>query len=138
MPADPQTLRFPSGPLQLHGRLWHVSKEAPTALLLCGLGFHTFEYEPLGAELATAGWNVLAFDFRGHGRSPGARGRWTLEELAADARAALDVAADRAAGPMLLFGNSLGAMVGILTAARDERVHGVIAANTPRTPRTSC
>lgn len=131
MPETAETIRIPSGGLQLYGRLWHLSGEAPTILLLCGLGFHTFEYEPLGAALAAAGLNALAFDFRGHGHSGGPRGRWTLHELTADTRAALDVAASRSSGPMVLFGNSLGGMVAMLAAAVDERADGVVAANCP-------
>jgi len=127
--ADP--IRFRSGTLDLYGRLWHRAEDAPTILLLPGLGFHTFEYEPLGTALAAGGVNALAFDFRGHGRSGGPRGRRTLTELTADTRAALDEACRRSVGPMVLFGNSLGAMVAILTGTVDERVDGVVAANSP-------
>jgi pimeloyl-ACP methyl ester carboxylesterase len=127
--AEP--IRFRSGELDLYGRAWHVSEGAPTILLLPGLGSRTFEYEPLGAALAAGDVNALAFDLRGHHRSDCPQGRWTLAELTTDTRAALDVCCRCWTGPMVLFGNSLGAMVSILTSTVDERVDGVVAANSP-------
>lgn len=124
-------MTFRSGDFALHGRLRHRGTAAPTLVLLCGVGFHTFEYEPLANELAAAGLNVLSFDFRGHGRSCGPRGRWTLDELVADTRHAIDCARGRCDGPIALFGNSLGAMIAILAGSRDQRVVGVVAANCP-------
>src|SRR6266508_3544236 len=86
----PQDVTFPSSELGLHGRLQHGADDAPTLVLLCGVGFHTFEYEPLAACLAAGGFNSLSFDYRGHGRSDGPRGRWTLDQLVADSRHAID------------------------------------------------
>src|SRR5215218_7441662 len=86
MQGDPETVGFPSGELDLYGRLRHCADDAPTLVLLSGLGFHTFEYEPLAAHLAAAGCNSLNFDFRGHGRSGGRRGAWILDELACTSR----------------------------------------------------
>jgi alpha-beta hydrolase superfamily lysophospholipase len=131
MHGDAETISFRSGDLDLYGQLRHRADEAPTVVLLCGLGFHTFEYEPLATQLAAAGWNSLSFDYRGHGRSGGPRGRWTLDELVADCRHAVDFVSQRHSGPIGLFGNSLGAMVAILTGVRDDRLLGVVAANCP-------
>jgi alpha-beta hydrolase superfamily lysophospholipase len=124
-------VRFPSCELGLHGRLRHSADDAPTLVLLCGLGFHTFEYEPLAERLAAGGLNSLSFDYRGHGRSDGPRGRWTLDQLVADSRHAIDFVHRRYRGPVGLFGNSLGAMVALLTGISDDRVAGVAAANCP-------
>jgi alpha-beta hydrolase superfamily lysophospholipase len=131
VPADAGTVSFRSGDLDLHGRLRCRGDEAPAVVLLSGLGFHTFEFEPLAAELADAGWNSLSFDFRGHGRSGGPRGRWTLDELVADCREAISFLEQRHRGAVYLYGNSLGAMVAILTGARDDRPLGVAAADCP-------
>jgi pimeloyl-ACP methyl ester carboxylesterase len=131
MHSDPETVFFPSGDLELHGRLRCLGDDAPTFVLLSGVGFHTFEYEPIAERLAAAGLNCLSFDFRGHGRSGGPRGRWLLDQLVADTRHAIDFVRSRCAGAVGLFGNSLGAMVAILTGAADDRVLGVAAANCP-------
>lgn len=131
MGVETEIVTISSDGLQLYGRLRARDETAPTFVLLCGLGFHTFEFEPLVAELAEAGMNSLSFDYRGHGRSDGHRGRWTLAELAADCRHALDFLDTRTAGPVVLLGNSLGAMVAILTASQDPRPLAVAAANAP-------
>ena len=131
MGTDAETIHFPSGELELYGRLRHIADDAPTLVLLSGLGFHTFEYEPLAEHLAAEGFNSLSFDYRGHGRSGGRRGAWVLDELASDAQRAIDFVRGRYRDDVGLFGNSLGAMVAILTAAHDDRVIGVAAANCP-------
>lgn len=131
MRGDVETIRFPSDDLELYGQLWRYADDAPTVVLLSGLGFHSFEYEPFAAELVTVGLNALSFDYRGHGHSPGRRGRWTLDELVSDCRHALDLARWRLRGPVALFGNSLGAMVALLAGARDARPFAVAAANCP-------
>jgi alpha-beta hydrolase superfamily lysophospholipase len=131
MPAEVEAVSFRSGDLDLYGRLRHRSEEAPAVVLLSGLGFHTFEYEPLATELAARGLNALSFDYRGHGRSGGPRGRWTLDELVADSRHAIDFVQARGSGPIMLFGNSLGAMIAIMAGAHDDRVLTVAAASCP-------
>jgi pimeloyl-ACP methyl ester carboxylesterase len=129
--VDAVEVTIAGGDVILYGKLRHRDRTAPTVLLLPGLGFHSFEYEPLATRLAAAGLNTLSLDFRGHGRSGGPRGRWTLDGLTADARRGVGVLQQRGSGPIVVFGNSLGAMIGILAAAGDERISGVIAANAP-------
>lgn len=131
MHGEPKMVNLTSGGLRLHARVRDCDVDAPTLVLLSGLGFHTFEYEPLSVELAGHGFNTLSLDYRGHGRSEGRRGVWVLDDLVADTRAALDLAGGRWRGPTGLFGNSLGAMVALRTGAVDQRVVGVAAANAP-------
>jgi pimeloyl-ACP methyl ester carboxylesterase len=133
MTGQAQEVRFPSCDLELYGRLrlGMGTSAAPTLVLLPGLGFHTFEYEPLATLLADRSVGSLSIDYRGHGHSGGARGSWSLPELTIDTRRAIDLATERGADSVVLFGNSLGAMVAILAGAADERVSGVMAANAP-------
>ena len=131
MNGDAETIRFRSGDLELYGRLLHRRDQAPTIVLLSGVGFHSFEYEPLARELAAVGVNAFSFDYRGHGHSPGRRGRWTLAELAADCRHAVDFLRQRSPDPIALFGNSLGGMVALLAGAHDDRPYAVAAASCP-------
>ncbi len=100
-------------------------------MLLCGIGFHTFEYEPLATELATRGVNTLSFDYRGHGRSTGVRGRWTLDDLADDTLAAISYARQHGLDRVHLVGNSLGGMIAILAGERDPHIESVVASNAP-------
>lgn len=131
MGSEAETVTFSSGDLELYGRLRHSSDTGPTVVLVCGVGFHTFEYDSLATHLADAGINSLSFDFRGHGHSSGSCGRWDVDQLAEDAAHALDFVSARYPGPVVLYGNSLGAMWAILAGARDERVVGVVASNCP-------
>ena len=113
------------------GQLRIVDPDVPTVVLLCGLGFYSFEYVALAEFLADRGLNTFSFDFRGHGRSDGTRGEWTINALVQDTQAALDTLERRQLGRVSLFGNSLGAMVAIATAGVDDRPASVVASNAP-------
>lgn len=92
---------------------WPRTGARGTVLIVHGLGEHAGRYAPVAAELNAAGFEVLAFDQRGHGRSGGPRGDTPtptarLEDLAL----AIDaLRAARPAGPLLLLGHSLGGLV---------------------------
>lgn len=129
MSATVQEVTFRSEGFTLYGRRRDLGAGTPCVVLLCGIGFHTFEYEPLARHLAERGIGSLAFDYRCHGRSNGPRGDWRLAGLCADAAAAIAVA-DPGEHPVHLFGNSLGAMVALRAGDRPE-VAGVVAANAP-------
>ncbi len=120
-----------SGNVELYARLHVVDPAQPTVVLLCGLGFHTFEYEPLAAELSPRRVNTISFDYRCHGRSSGPRGRWTLDDLAADTAATIEHARRHGLHRIHLLGNSLGGMIAILAGTRDPDIVSVIASNTP-------
>jgi pimeloyl-ACP methyl ester carboxylesterase len=111
------------------GLLRVVDPDMPTVVLLSGVGFHTFEYVAFAELLADRGINTYSFDFRGHGRSDGTRGAWTINDLVQDTQAALDALEDRRHRRVTLFGNSLGAMVAIATAGVDDRPDSVVASN---------
>lgn len=129
--AAPEPVSFASGTHRLFGRLYGVARDRPTVLLLHGLGFHSFEYEALAGLLVSAGLGCFAFDFRGHGRSDGRRGRWRLAELVDDARSAVSFLAQRCDAPIGAFGNSLGALVGVHLAATDARLAALAACGCP-------
>jgi pimeloyl-ACP methyl ester carboxylesterase len=128
---------FTSARLTLRATRWGSPTAQSIVLLLHGLGFHRFEYAELGPLLAQqARCACFAFDFRGHGHSDGPRGRWQLADLVADAQAAIDhLAANHAEAPapvrIGVFGNSLGALVGLRLAAADARIHSVVASGCP-------
>jgi alpha-beta hydrolase superfamily lysophospholipase len=122
---------FVSGENRLFGNYWRSRSGAPTIVLLHGLGFHGFEYETLAPLLFSTGFDCFAFDFRCHGRSEGPRGVWKLDDLVEDARHALDFLQQRDVGPIGVFGNSLGAIVGVHLAASDARVASLVASGCP-------
>ena len=130
-PPAPEEVFFESGDLRLYGKLFAVTPGRPAVLLLHGLGFHSFEYDELARLLAASGLGCFAFDFRCHGRSEGARGEWQLASLVEDARAAISFVSTRTRTPVGIFGNSLGALVGVHVAAIDSRVATLVASGCP-------
>jgi pimeloyl-ACP methyl ester carboxylesterase len=120
--------------LMLYGKLHFVGKKNPTILFLPGLGFHAFEYEDLTKLMSEAGFNCLSLDYRSHGKSEGRRGYWTLADLVQDAKSAIDYISENINGDIWVFGNSLGATVGVCLASEDDRVRGLIASNCATRP----
>ena len=84
-----------------------------SVLLVHGLGEHSGRYEHVGAQMAAAGLEVVAYDLRGMGGSGGRRGdveRWAQfhddlgERLAA-------VRAGAGSRPVVVYGHSLGGLI---------------------------
>jgi pimeloyl-ACP methyl ester carboxylesterase/ribosomal protein S18 acetylase RimI-like enzyme len=100
----------------------------PTALMLHGIPGVEKNFD-LAYALREAGWNVLAFHYRG---CWGSEGAYSLPGILDDITAALDylcglpsVDTSRLAG----VGLSLGGWGVIMAAARDERLRAVVAVN---------
>ncbi|WP_405183215.1 3-oxoadipate enol-lactonase [Nocardia sp. NBC_01377] len=74
------------------------------------LGSDVRMWEPQVADLVAAGYRVVRYDHRGHGRSPVPRGPYMLAELGEDALALLDRLGIQRAH---FVGLSLGGMVGM-------------------------
>ena len=85
-----------------------------TPLVLSGsLGSDLRMWDPQVTTLAAAGFQVIRYDHRGHGRSPAPDGPYTLRELAEDLLGLLD---DLGLRRVSLAGLSLGGMVGMWIA----------------------
>ncbi len=83
--------------------------------------------EPLGKAgyLHAAGYNLLVFDLRGHGRSDG-NGTTMGYREPEDARAAVAEAHGLDSGPIALFGYSMGAAIALEEGAANAGVSAVI------------
>lgn len=125
----PDPVRFDTpGAVRLAG--WYLEGTGDaTVVLLPGSSATTHDVVPQAAELHRAGFSVLAYDARGHGRSGG-----RAMELGWDAE--LDVAAavtylidERDSDPdrIGVMGLSLGGEVAIGAAAADGRIAAVVA-----------
>ena len=102
-----------SNGLALSRRDWPAAGAARgTVLIVHGLGEHKGRYEQVAATLAAQGWQVVAYDQRGHGRSPGPRGAIPDDEaLLRDLAAVIDALRAERGGPLLLLGHSMGGLV---------------------------
>ena len=93
-----------------------IQRSGPVAsvVIVHGLGEHSGRYVHVGRYFAEAGIRTIAFDLRGHGRSPGRPvfvNRYV--ELASDVDC---VVKHFSGGPTFLFGHSLGGQLVLWTA----------------------
>jgi pimeloyl-ACP methyl ester carboxylesterase len=79
-----------------------------SVIFVGGLSNHAFGSAQFEYRLSQRGWNVVGVDLRGHGRSGGKRGDFTIEMVVEDLAAAAAYAKDRFGGPVALMGSSLG------------------------------
>jgi len=114
---------------RIHLDVFSVSKDAPTVIFIPGTGTYSLCYTPFYRYLYEAGYNVVGFDPRGHGRSEGEKGDYTLSEIMLDAEAAISYAIDRFNPEVSLMGCSQGGILAFYMAARDTRLKSVICQN---------
>jgi len=111
----PTGLRTRDG-LELVTRHWPLRHdEAPrgVALIVHGLGEHAARYDHVATSLNALGWAAASYDHRGHGRSPGPRGKLAQDDdLLHDLASMVDAVRQAYPGrPLLLVGHSLGGAI---------------------------
>lgn len=103
--------------------------DAGTVVIVHGLGEHSGRYGHVVAMLRDAGWSVVSYDQRGHGRSGGARGAVPhASALLEDLAQVIDFAR-RETSPrrLVLLGHSMGGTVAARFVAEELRpVDGLI------------
>lgn len=105
-----------------------------------GLSNHALGYADFEWKLSQRGWNVVAPDLRGHGRSSGPRGDFTTAMIVEDLGAAADYARERFDAPVALMGTSLGGYYALVGAnALDDIActvsHWIFLPNEPVTAK---
>jgi len=119
-PEGAEDLRVPVAEgVTLGARFRPSAPGAPTLLFFHGNGEVAADYDDLGPVFAGAGWNFLAVDYRGYGRSTG---RPTATALLADAHGVFrwvrQWLAERGyPGPVAVCGRSLGSAPALELAA---------------------
>ena len=105
----------------------------PAIIFAHGLLSTHDEFGDYPAKFCARGYLVLAIDFRGHGASDGLRGLLSSARNVEDLQHALDFVVAQPgidSRRIALFGHSLGGDAVLCTAARDARVHAVVAGAT--------
>ena len=126
--TDADTLRFATANHQSVFGWWLPARgnrqACGAAIVFYGNEGNLVTRAPLGVALATRGLDVLLFDYRGFGASPGTPSETTMRE---DGRAAYGFVRSRGIRPerILLIGHSLGTAIALDVASRFT-VGGVI------------
>jgi pimeloyl-ACP methyl ester carboxylesterase len=102
-----------------------------TVVLVHGLNRSRIEMVRRAPFVHAAGWNALLFDLRHHGASGGETTTFGAKEKE-DVEAAVRLARERAPGPVVLWGVSLGGASVVFAAADDPTVAGIICDSSYR------
>lgn len=105
---------FSNDGLQLFAQKWEPEGEVKAVInLVHGLGEHSGRYQQWAEKLTGAGYAVMTFDLRGHGRSGGPRGHVSsFDRFADDVSLLLENSIQRFPGkPHFLYGHSLGGLI---------------------------
>lgn len=114
------------GDLPVHCELYLSSPKDPVILFIPGIGTYSEIYTEFLCKFSKLGYNLVSADLRGHGYSGGSRGEYTVEEVIEDLGLVLDYVDENFAGPVIVFGCSIGARLGLALAEADERVKALI------------
>lgn len=98
---------------QLYQEIWPAAGEArATVLMVHGYGEHCGRYQNPVQALRPRGFELFAFDYRGHGQAGGRRGHVDhFAEYLDDVDRALELARARGPRPVFLLGHSLGGLI---------------------------
>ena len=115
--------------LKIHVDVYEHDPYAPTIVFIPGTAIYALCYGELLYKLGMSGFNIVAFDPRGHGQSEGTRGDYTISEIMKDAENVITYAINRFNNKVSLMGSSQGGIVAFYMAAKDERLNSVICQN---------
>lgn len=103
--AEDRMLEVPSARLHLRRHAAHL----PNVILLChGNGETLAAWDAAGRAMASRGWSLVSWDYRGYGRSTGVP---TFRRLLSDGASVLAEVQRWAPGRLVLFGRSLGSRI---------------------------
>lgn len=124
-----QEVKFPSVKGQdIYAWKVEVNPEFPTLILVHGWGRNVERMTPYLRKLCCRGFNMLAFDARGHGNSH-KDGPMTMLKFAEDIESAIDFVLSnekQVNKEISLIGLSIGGAASILAARRDKRIGKVV------------
>ena len=132
--ATPSDVLISRDGLALKQRRWRaVGRVRGTILIVHGLGEHGGRYQRLAMHLTKQGWNVAAYDLRGHGESEGPRGHiHRPDDHLDDLGLVMDaVRSSRPGAPLILLGHSMGGQIAALMLARAYRPANGLILSSP-------
>ena len=126
-PSDAEVLTLQGSNVEL--KAWRLEAEGDfrgTVIYLHGMADSRGSGAGILEDFSSRGFDAVAYDSRAHGESGGEYCTYGAHEKE-DLKRVLDNLKD---GPVILLGSSMGAAVALQTAAEDERVSIVIAAES--------
>lgn len=115
---------------RLYAQLWQPDGDPRGSIAIVhGLGEHSGRYAHVAGHLVDAGYIVIAFDQRGHGRSEGRRGHASSYDILLDDLSLLVSEAFHRCSrrPVFLYGHSMGGNLVLNFALRRELpVNGLV------------
>jgi len=119
---------------RLHLDIYEAGKSAPTIVFVPGTAIYALCYGEFLYKLGQSGFNVVGLDPRGHGRSGGKRGDYTIPELMTDIENTITYAINRFNDSVSLAGSSQGGILSFYMAAKDARLRSVVCQNIADLP----
>lgn len=101
----------------------------PSIVFIPGTSIYAQVYAEFLFSAYNSGFNVIGFDPRGHGRSSGLRGDYTINEIVDDTLAVVDYAEKRFGGKIAVVGSSQGGIAAFYAAAREDSIAAVVCHN---------
>ncbi|MEM9283910.1 MAG: alpha/beta fold hydrolase [Verrucomicrobiota bacterium] len=110
---------------------FHGDPTDTSLLVIIGHGVTGNKDRPWAVGLSDAleaeGFNALRFSFSGNGESEGKFEDCTVSKEVKDLKAIVDAAEDEGYHRICYMGHSMGAAVGVLSAAKDERIELLVS-----------
>ncbi|MCC7105121.1 MAG: alpha/beta fold hydrolase [Chloroflexi bacterium] len=127
--TGPSYTAIVSGGERLHLDVYPSQPSDPAVIFMPGTGKYAAPYGPFLEALSGRGYQVIGIDPRGHGRSDGVRGDFTVEQLVQNVRDVLTFALENVSARVGLLGSSQGAIVVLYSLAIDDRAASAVCHN---------
>jgi alpha-beta hydrolase superfamily lysophospholipase len=131
LPTPPKTVPTRDG-LDLVVQHWPTGIPRGRVLIVHGLGEHIKRYGHVAAHLNARSWDVVGYDQRGHGKSPGNRGALkAADDLLDDLARVIDAVRPTDGTPFILLGHSMGGAVAAQFVAEARRPVDALVLSSP-------
>lgn len=118
-----------SGGERLHLDVFRADDGKKAIVFVPGTSVYSLFYAEFMHKMRLLGFNVVGFDPRGHGRSSGRRGSYTMATLLEDAAAVVGYTMERFGDGVAISGSSQGGIVAFYAAASDDRLKAAVCHN---------
>ena len=115
--------------LKIHLDIFEHHPKAPNILFIPGTALYAMCYAEIMYKLGMQGFNVIGIDPRGHGRSEGNRGDYTLMEVMKDVENTIEYIRNRYNDQVSLIGSSQGGILAFYLAAKDAKIQSAVCQN---------